>query len=74
MSITVGDLKIIASNGGGMVIDAKAFSPGDLKIIASNARDKRAMILLRNASCLSADDLKIIASNAKGAVIFDFVS
>ncbi len=71
--MTIGDLKIIAGNGGGMILDARKYTPGDLKIIASNASSHRAMIILKHASSLSAGDLKIIASNSKGCVIFDFV-
>jgi hypothetical protein len=72
MSISVSDLKIIASNGGGMVLDATKVSVSDLKIIASNASKTQAQITLRNPHVLSASDLKIIASNAKGCVVFDF--
>lgn len=72
MSISVTDLKIIANNGGGMILDARKFSPTDLKIIAINASDTQAQILLKNPHALDPTDLKIIASNAKGCVIFDF--
>jgi len=72
MSISVTDIKIIASNGGGMVLDASKISATDLKIIASNASAKQAQIILKNPSALSSTDLKIIASNSKGCVIFDF--
>lgn len=72
MSISVADLKIIASNGGGMVLDAKKISAADLKIIALNASGKQAQITLKNSNALSAADIKIIASNSKGCVIFDF--
>ena len=72
MSVLVSDLKIIASNGGGMVLDANTISPGDLKIIASNASKTQAQIVIKNPTFLSPGDMKIIASNAKGCVIFDF--
>lgn len=72
MSVSVSDLKIIASNGGGMILDASKISASDLKIIASNASGKQANIILKNPTVLSASDLKIIASNSKGCVTFDF--
>lgn len=72
MSVSVSDLKIIASNGGGMILDASKISASDLKIIASNASGKQANIILKNPTLLSASDLKIIASNSKGCVTFDF--
>ncbi|EOW2413030.1 TPA: hypothetical protein RZL14_002804 [Yersinia enterocolitica] len=72
MTISVTDLKIIASNGGGLILDAKKLSATDLKIIASNASSKQAQITIKNPLALSATDLKIIASNSKGCVVFDF--
>lgn len=72
MSLSINDLKIIASNGGGMVIDARKMSPNDLKILVSNASRAGAKIILRSPECLDPNDLKIIASNSKGCVIFDF--
>jgi hypothetical protein len=72
MSISVSDLKIIASNGGGMILDAKKIPASDLKIIASNASGKQAQITLKNSNALSVSDIKIIASNSKGCVVFDF--
>lgn len=72
MTLSTTDLKIIASNGGGMILDAREFSATDLKIIASNASTKQAQITLKYPHVLSATDLKIIASNSEGRVIFDF--
>lgn len=72
MSVSANDLKIIASNGGGMILDARTISANDLKIIASNASRSGAQITLRNVDVVSANDLKIIASNSKGCVVFDF--
>lgn len=71
MTVSVTDLKIIASNGGGMILDAMQVSATDLKIIASNAARGGGFVTLRNAGALSANDLKIIASNSKGHVILD---
>jgi len=71
MSISVADLKIIAVNGGGMVIDAKQVPVTDLKIIASNASKGGGLVTLKNADALSVTDLKIIASNSKGHVVLD---
>lgn len=68
----VSDLKIIASNGGGMILDAKSIRGSDLKIICSNASAKQATVIIRNSSVLSSSDIKIMASNSKGCVIFDF--
>lgn len=70
--LSVSDLKIIASNGGGMIIDAKKIMASDLKIIASNASSKGGQITIKNPMVLSASDMKIIASNSKGCVVFDF--
>ncbi len=70
--MTVSDLKIIASNGGGMILDAKSISASDLKIICSNASAKQATVIIRNSSELSSSDIKIMASNSKGCAIFDF--
>lgn len=70
--LNVSDLKIIASNGGGMIIDAKKILASDLKIIASNASNKGGKIIIKNPMALSVSDMKIIAINSKGCVIFDF--
>ncbi|MFV0828197.1 hypothetical protein ACNHQI_18490 [Klebsiella quasipneumoniae] len=70
--LNVSDLKIIASNGGGMIIDAKKILVSDLKIIVSNASNKGGKIIIKNPMVLSALDMKIIASNSDGCVIFDF--
>ena len=72
MLVSVNDLKIIASNGGGMILDARKISANDLKIITSNASRSGARITLRNVDAISTNDLKIIASNSKGCVVFDF--
>jgi hypothetical protein len=72
MTVSVTDLKIIASNGGGFIIDASRFSSTDLKIIATNAGGSGAKITIKNPQVLSATDLKIIATNSKGCVVFDF--
>ncbi|MGR3302702.1 MAG: hypothetical protein ACUZ8I_09405 [Candidatus Scalindua sp.] len=72
MSISIDNLKIIASRGGGMILDSKNIAASDLKIIASSASKTQAQIILKNPHAISTDDLKIIASNAKGCVVFDF--
>jgi pyruvate kinase len=72
MGISVSDLKIIASNGGGMIIDSAALSVSDLKIIVLNASKHKAQIIIKNPQKLAISDLKIIASNSKGCVVFDF--
>lgn len=71
MALSVNDLKIIASNGGGMILDARHVSANDLKIIASNAARGGGTVTLKNAFILSPNDLKIIASNSKGRVVLD---
>jgi hypothetical protein len=73
MTVSIADLKIIASNGGGMVVDANTISSNDLKILASNASHSRAKIFIKNCGVISSGDMKIIASNSKGCVVFDFV-
>lgn len=72
MNVSVEDLKVIASRGGGMVLDAKKISAEDLKVIASRASSTKAQIFLKNPNTLSPDDLKVIASRADGCVVFDF--
>jgi hypothetical protein len=72
MSISVNDLKTIAGNGGGMILDARKVSSSDLKIIASNASHTSARIILKNPHILSSGDLMEIASNGMGCVVFDF--
>ncbi|MBE9397627.1 hypothetical protein IOQ59_10180 [Pontibacterium sp. N1Y112] len=72
MSVSISDLKVIASKGGGMVLDARTISPSDLKVIASKASDTQAQITLKNPNALSSSDLKVIASKANGCVVFDF--
>jgi hypothetical protein len=54
MAVSINDLKIIASNGGGMILDARAISANDLNIIASNASRSGAQITLRNVDVISA--------------------
>lgn len=72
MSISVNDLKIIASNGGGMILDARLFSANDIKIIASNASKSKASLIIKHPNTINLNDMKIIASNGKGCVVFDF--
>ncbi|QWT45383.1 hypothetical protein [Azospira inquinata] len=72
MSVSISDLKIIASKGGGMILDARNIPASDLKIIASNASYSGAQITLKNVDAVSLSDLKIIASYSKGCVVFDF--
>lgn len=72
MLVSVNDLKIIASNGGGMILDARIIPVNDLKIIVSNASSSGAKIILKIMGAISANDLKVIASNSKGCTVFDF--
>lgn len=72
MPLSINDLKVIVSNGGGVVIDARKLSPSDLKILASRASSTGAKIFLKSPERLDPSDLKVIASNSRGSVIFDF--
>lgn len=72
-SIHVSDIKIIASNGGGMMLDARNYHVSDLKIIASNAAQSGAKIYLHHVDGIHVSDLKIISSNSKGCVIFNLL-
>ncbi|MDA3886345.1 MAG: hypothetical protein PF638_12190 [Candidatus Delongbacteria bacterium] len=72
MSVTISDLKLIARNGGGMILDAKKIQSSDLKLIVRNASETQAQITLKNPQVLSVSDIKLISSNAKGCVVFDF--
>ena len=67
MPLSINDLKVIVSNGGGVVIDARKLSPSDLKILASRASSAGAKILLKSPERLDPNDLKVIASNSQGA-------
>lgn len=69
----ISDLHIIASRGGGMVIDAGAYTPDDLMILASRAASGGGLIILRNANRITADNAMVIASRSKGKVIFDYI-
>lgn len=73
MAIHISDLKIIALNGGGMMLDAKKYHVSDLKIIALNAASSGAKIYLYNIESIHVSDLKIIALNSKGCVIFNLL-
>ena len=70
--MNISDLKIIAKNGGGMIIDAKKISPADLKVIALNASGTQANIIIKNPHVIHSADLKLIARTSNGCVIFDF--
>ena len=72
MSLSVLDLKSIASKGGGMILDATKISVLDLKSIVSKASEKQAQIIIKKPNKLSVLDMKAIASKGKGCVIFDF--
>lgn len=72
--ITPDDAKIIASRGGGLILDASKYTPDDLKVIASRAADGGGLIILRNANRITPDDAKVIASRGGGKVILDYVS
>lgn len=69
--MTSGDLRSIASSGGGLILDASKFTAGDLRSIAS-ASEKNASIYLKNISKFTAGDLRSIASAGNGTVVFDF--
>ncbi len=68
------DLQIIASRGGGVIIDAGSYTADDLKILASRAASGGGLVVLRNANRITPDNAKIIASRGKGKVVLDFTS
>jgi predicted RNA-binding protein YlxR (DUF448 family) len=70
MSKPIADLVRIASNGGGMILDA-SIPTADLIRIASNAAGK-GTIIIRNADSKPTAELVRIASNGNGSVIFEF--
>jgi hypothetical protein len=72
MSLSILDLKSIASKGGGMVLDATKISVLDLKSIASKASETQAQIIIKKPQILSVLDMKSIASKGNGCIIFDF--
>lgn len=70
--MTVGDLRSIASSGGGLILDSSKFTAGDLRSIVSSASSKNATIYLKNISKFTSGDLRSIASSGNGTVVFDF--
>lgn len=72
--ITAEDAQIIASRGGGMILDAAGYTQDDLNIIASRAASGGGLIILRNASRLTPDSAKLLASRGSGKVILDYTS
>lgn len=74
MPISTNELRLIASSGGGMILDASKYSANDLKNIASSVVGSDVKIILRKIDSRSVNELRNIASAAKGCVIFDFYS
>ena len=72
MRPTISDLQIIASRGGGMIIDAGQYTADDLMILASRAANGGGLVILRNAARLTTDNAMIIASRSQGKVILDY--
>jgi hypothetical protein len=64
------DLVAIASNGGGLDMDAKSRTTTDLVMIASTASGKDAKCVFRGLTTRALADLVMIAAAGKGCVMF----
>jgi hypothetical protein len=69
--VTSEQLKAIVGAGGGLVLDASAFTLTQLREIASAAPSNRAALTLKNLSGLTADQLLGLATLAPGLIVFD---
>ena len=66
------DLRIIASAGGNLVVNADKFTSLDLKNIASSGVVNKCKLTIKKAGKLTGLDCKNIASANPGNVTFDF--
>ena len=71
MIVTNEQLKAIVGAGGGLVLDATAFTPNQLREIVSAAAPNKAGLTLKNVSGLTADQLLELAALAPGLIAFD---
>ncbi|WP_421702104.1 hypothetical protein [Aliiroseovarius sp.] len=69
--LQVNNLIRVANAGGGLRLDALAFSVDNLLRIANAASSKQARIVIENSSALSADNMIRIGNAGKGAVLFE---
>jgi len=74
MIFTSRQLEQIAGAGGGLVLDASAWTFDQLRDIASALGQGRGSMTVKNCSGLTAGQLSQLAALAPGAVTFDLTS
>jgi hypothetical protein len=72
MLYTVDQLRAVARSGGGMTLDAAAYTQAQLTGICRDAALGSAPITLRNVTQMTSRDLETLASIAPGLIVFDF--
>lgn len=68
---TTDELVVIATAGGGFVLEADRRTTEELVRIASAARHSGATVILKNMAVRKTNDLAKIAAAGKGRVIFE---
>lgn len=71
MIITAEQLSRIAANGGGLVLDASAWTFPQLKEIITAANHGKAQITLKTFANMTATQLDELAVLAPGLIVFD---
>ncbi len=71
MIVTNEQLKTIVAAGGGLVLDASAFTLNQLREIVAAAPPNKASLTLKNLSGLTSDQLLELATLAPGLIVFD---
>ena len=67
---TASDLQSIAKAGGGLAVDANAYTSRILKEIAAAGKTKKAKLIIHNSHSITANDMRAIAAASSGNVIF----
>lgn len=71
MIYTIEQLKRIAGDGGGLILDASAFTLSQITQISAAAAGGQASITLRNVSGLTVQQLRELSVVAPGLIVFD---
>ena len=71
MIFTIEQLKTIVGSGGGLVLDASAYTFHQLRDIVAAAPLNKARLRLKNVSGFTADQLLLLAAAAPGLIVFD---
>ncbi len=74
MIVTVQQLSQIATAGGGLVLDASAWTFPQLKEIVTAAQSGQAPVTLKTFANLTAGQLEELASQAPGLLTFDLTA